>query len=91
MKYRIYPLTKAPHFHIAPAIEAWARGLEFDKLFRLTGADEGELIRNFRMVIQLLRELYHAAHTPPKLAITAQKALSLINRDIVDAEKQLRA
>lgn len=91
VKYRIYPLTKAPHFHLAPAIEAWARGLEFDKLFRLTGADEGELIRNFRMVIQLLRELYHAAHTPPPLASTAQRALTLINRDIVDAEKQLRA
>ncbi len=91
MKYRIYPLTKAPHFHMAPVLEAWAHGQEFDKLFRLTTADEGELIRNIRMVIQLLRELHHAAHTPPPLAATAQKAIFLINRDIVDAEKQLRA
>lgn len=91
IRYRVYPLTKAPHFQLAPAIEAWARGMEFDSLFRLTSCDEGELIRNFRMVIQLLRELIHAEPTQPALIQKAQRALTLINRDIVDAEKQLRA
>jgi len=89
-KHKITPYTKRPHFHIAPAIEAWAQGKRFDELFRLTSADEGGLVRNFRMIIQLLRELTHASHTSETLRRTTQKALGLINRDIVDAEKQLR-
>lgn len=89
-KYKIFPYTKLPHFHLAAAIEAWARGAAFDKLFRLTTADEGELIRYFRMVIQLLRELWSAPHASGHLQATARRARGLVNRDIVDAEKQLR-
>ncbi len=89
-KYKIFPYTKLPHFHLAAAIEAWARGATFDKLFRLTTADEGELIRYFRMVIQLLRELWSAPHASGHLQATARRARGLVNRDIVDAEKQLR-
>lgn len=89
-KYKIFPYTKLPHFHLAAALEAWARGSTFDKLFRLTTADEGELIRYFRMVIQLLRELWSAPHASQHLQATARRARGLINRDIVDAEKQLR-
>jgi len=90
-KYRVYPLTKPPHFHIARAIECWAQGAGFDELFRFAQIDEGELIRNFRMVIQLLRELQHAPRATEKLKENAKKAFFLVNRDIVDAEKQLRA
>ena len=89
-KLRILPYTKLPHFHLAPAIEAWARGETFEKLLRLTPTDEGELVRYFRMVIQLLRELWSAPHVSERLRVNAQRARELINRDIVDAEKQLR-
>ncbi len=89
-RFRIFPHTKPPHFHLAPAITAWAKGESFEKLFRLTTADEGELVRYFRMVIQLLRELAHAPHTSDRLRHTAHQARTLINRDVVDAERQLR-
>jgi superfamily II RNA helicase len=89
-KYRISPYTKPTHFHLAPAMEAWTRGESFDKLFRLTSVDEGELVRYFRMVIQLLRELLHAPYVSDRLRATAHEARKLINRDVVDAEKQLR-
>ncbi len=89
-KYQIRPYTKIPHFQLAPAMEAWTHGETFHKLFRLTGADEGELVRYFRMVIQLLRELLNAPHTSPRLKETAERAWRKINRDVVDAEKQLR-
>ncbi len=89
-KFRIFPYTKPPHFNLAPAVEAWARGEPFDKLSRLTTVDEGELVRYFRMVIQLARELLNAPHVSEKLRRTAERARNLINRDIVDAEKQLR-
>ncbi len=89
-RFRIFPWTKPPHFHLAPAITAWTKGESFEKLFRVTTADEGELVRYFRMVIQLLRELAHAPHTSDRLRETAHKARALINRDVVDAERQLR-
>lgn len=91
VKFKVMPHTRPPHFHIANAMSAWAQGETFNNLFRFTDADEGELIRNFRMVIQLLRELSHAPHTSEQLVKTTRQALQAINRDIIDAEKQLRA
>ncbi len=88
--HKIFPHTKGPHFHQALAVEAWVHGATFDRLFRLTPADEGELVRHLRMIIQLLRELEHAANTSDKLRETARRARGKINRDVVDAEKQLR-
>ena len=89
-KFRIFSYTKPPHFHLAQAIEAWARGETFEKILRLTTADEGELVRYFRMVIQLLRELEGAPRASERLRRAAREARRLINRDIIDAEKQLR-
>lgn len=89
-KHRIRPYTKLPHFHLACAIEAWARGETFDRLARITPADDGEVVRYFRMVIQLLRELMNAPHASEKLCRTAESARKLLNRDVIDAERQLR-
>ncbi len=89
-KFKIHPNTKPPFFHQAGVVEAWTKGETFDKLFRLTHSDEGELVRHFRMIIQLLKDLIHAPHTSERLHHTAQHAIRLINRDVVDAERQLR-
>ncbi|MBI4971161.1 MAG: DEAD/DEAH box helicase [Candidatus Omnitrophica bacterium] len=90
-KYRITPYTKAAHFHLAESVESWCRGTSFDKLMRVATVDEGELVRHFRMIIQLLRQLIHAPAVTERLKITAAKAVHQINRDVVDAEKQLRS
>ncbi|MBI4398902.1 MAG: DEAD/DEAH box helicase [Candidatus Omnitrophica bacterium] len=90
-KYRITPYTKPPHFHLADAVETWCRGVSFDKLMRAATVDEGELVRHFRMVVQLLRQLIHAPAVTDSLKQTASQAVYRINRDVVDAEKQLRA
>ncbi len=86
---RIRPLSKEYFFHLAPCIEAWMRGESFDRLFRYTDADEGEVIRYFRMTIQILREI---TETPVAQEVKerAKNTIRLINRDIIDAEKQLR-
>lgn len=89
--HRIRPYTKPPHFHLAKAIEAWTRGEAFDKVMRDTSEDEGTLVRYFRMVTQLLREIEHAPHAPEALRQMALRARGKIDRDVVDAEKQLRA
>ena len=90
-KYRISPYTKLPHFHLAEAVEAWTHGITFDKLMRHTSADEGELVRALRMVIQLLREILHAPRVSDRLKATAERARRTIDRGVVDAERQLRA
>jgi len=65
------------------------RGEQFNKLGQLTGTDEGELVRYFRMAIQILREI-NDTPISPTLKERIKNALRLINRGIVDAEKQLR-
>ena len=89
VRARIYPIAKPPHFHLAQAIEHWMRGEQFNKLGQLTGTDEGELVRYFRMAIQILREI-NDTPISPTLKERIKNALRLINRGIVDAEKQLR-
>jgi superfamily II RNA helicase len=88
--HRVWPHTKHPHFHLARAMEAWMGGCLFVELGSHTETDEGEIIRYFRMVTQLLRQLKQAPQVSPKLRETAKNAVQKINRDLVDAEKQLR-
>ncbi len=88
--HKIYPPTKLPHFHLGAALEAWMGGAPFHELGRHTDVDEGEIIRYFRMVIQLLRQLKQAPQVSDKLREIAKEAITKINRDLVDAEKQLR-
>ncbi len=89
-KFRIFPCIKPPHFNMTPVVEAWTKGETFEKLSRITHADEGELVRHFRMIIQLLKDLSNAPYTSDRLRTTADHARHLINRDVVDAERQLR-
>ncbi len=88
-KLKIKPLSKIYYYHLSPCIEAWMKNEEFDKLLRYTDADEGEIIRNFRMAIQILREILDTPATK-EFKDKVQKAIYLINRGIIDAEKQLR-
>ncbi|MBI1976705.1 MAG: DEAD/DEAH box helicase [Candidatus Omnitrophica bacterium] len=88
--YKILPRTKPAYFYLAPAMVAWCNGLPFDKTLRLSMADEGEIVRYFRMAIQLLRQLHRAPTVSDSLRNKARKAIERINRDVVDAEWQLR-
>lgn len=85
----IHPFSKLPYFNLAKAMEGWLHGMKFSRVLELTDTDEGELIRYFRMAIQILREIKDAPISAP-LTGRIDKALHLINRDIIDAEKQLR-
>ena len=71
-------------------MEQWSQGQPFDKVVQLGGVDEGELVRYFRMAIQLLRQLSRAPVVVERLRLAAGAGLARINRDVVDAEQQLR-
>ena len=89
-KFQIKHVSKICYYHLAPALEAWIKGESFEKILRMTDSDEGEVVRYFRMAIQILREINEA---PISLEMRAKihRLIRLINRDIIDAEKQLRA
>lgn len=90
LKYRIYPLSKLPYFHLSNSMEAWLRGTNFQKILHYTDTDEGEVVRYFRMSIQILREINDAKVASYILKQKIVETIRVINRDIVDAEKQLR-
>jgi superfamily II RNA helicase len=90
IRYKIYPVSKSPYFHLSNTIEAWLRGSSFDKILRFTDTDEGEVVRYFRMAVQILREVNCAQVCSPQLKLKIKETARVINRDIVDAEKQLR-
>ncbi|MBN3039364.1 MAG: DEAD/DEAH box helicase [Candidatus Omnitrophica bacterium] len=89
-RFHIWPQSKEYFFHLAQVTHAWLSGTAFAKLGQYADVDEGELIRYFRMAVQLLREIQHAPVTSEPLKENIKSLLSVFKRDIVDAEKQLR-
>lgn len=88
--HRVSPMTKSPAFHLSAAIESWVSGARFDKVVQAVRVDEGELIRYFRMTVQLLRALVAAPAAGKGLKEKANHLIGRINRDEVDAEAELR-
>jgi len=88
-KLKIRPLSKKYHFHLSNCLEAWMRNENFDRILGYTDVDEGEIIRYFRMAVQILRELLD---TPCSEGFKSKiyKLINIINRGIIDAERQLR-
>lgn len=89
-KYGIAQPSKEFHYHLSPCVEAWMEGRHFDEILTQTDSDEGEIIRYFRMSIQILYEILDT-HAREDIKTKTRKAIRLINRGIIDAEKQLRA
>ncbi len=90
LRYGIRDVSKAPYFNLSGAMEAWLHGAEFSRILQFTDTDEGEVVRYFRMSIQILREMYDSSAASHRLKAKIEKTIRLINRGIVDAEKQLR-
>jgi superfamily II RNA helicase len=77
-------------FSLSSAVNAWSRGARFVDLSSHTLAAEGDIIRSLRMTIQILRQLRKATDDEA-LVEKLRQAEDAINRDAVDAERQLRA
>jgi superfamily II RNA helicase len=88
-KFHITPTSKKPFFHLSPPFEAWMSGAHFEEILELTDVDEGEIVRYFRMTIQMLREISET-DTNPDFLHKIHSLMDSINRDVIDAEKQLR-
>jgi len=90
-RFRIYPLSKKFYFHISEAARAWIEGANFYKLDRLCPLDEGEIVRYFRMSIQVLREIITSSCAIKEdFRKKVKKSMERANRDVINAEAQLR-
>jgi len=89
-QFRIHPMSKNFFFYLADASKLWYGGATFTKLSRFCHVDEGEIVRYFRMGIQVLREIHSSGVITSSLKIKIANCLGRVNRDVIDAEKQLR-
>ena len=83
-------MTKKPEFGLSLATWDWSRGCEFEDLEKLCDVGPGDVVRNFRLAIQLMRQTIKATSGDETLAGKLRDAIHRVNRDEVDAERQLR-
>lgn len=89
--YRIENPVRAPEPNLMKATELWLKNANFQDTVQASKIDEGELIRYFRMIIQLARQLAIAPGVSDKIKSTAEDLKRLMDRGVVDAERQLRS
>lgn len=82
--------TKGLEFKLAGAVNAWAKGCTWAELEAHTGASDGDMVRFFRLALQLLKNTMYALPKDDPLRDSLRGAARRINRDVVDAERQLR-
>ena len=88
--FRFTNLTKRPFFHLAESAREWMRGADFHTMMARTDVDEGEVVRYFRMAIQVLRQMGES-EIGPDFESKIYRCIDLLKRDIIDSEKQLRS
>ena len=64
--------------------------MSFTDLEELTNASFGDLVRTFRLTVQLLKQIRKAMPSNPDLARKLSLCIDILNRDEVDALRQLQ-
>ena len=90
-RHQVDPVTPKLVTKLSTAMLAWSQGCEFETLPRYVNLADGDFVRAFRLVIDLLRQVRRAAVGHDALLDKVDRCLGKINRDVVDAERQLRA
>ncbi len=75
---------------LSTAMLAWSRGCDFEELHRYADLADGDFVRSFRLVIDFLRQTRRAMAGHAALLDKLDRCVARINRDVVDAERQLR-
>ena len=75
---------------LSTAMLAWSRGCEFEQLHRYADLADGDFVRSIRLVIDFLRQTRRAMSGHATFLDKLDRCISKINRDVVDAERQLR-
>ncbi len=89
-KHHVTEITPMFESRLCSAMLAWSRGCNFDTLEDYAPIDAGDFVRTFRLVIDLIRQIRHAMEGHDALTEKLTRCIHKINRDVVDAERQLR-
>ena len=82
------PLKQAD-WGLTPAVLAWCGGATMEELVELCDVLPGDVCRTFRMALQLMRQVRHAIDREWDLHEHLGLAMEALNRDEVDARRQL--
>jgi len=88
-RYGIGPAMKLADWGLTPAVLAWFGGASMDELEEDLGVNPGDVCRVLRMAIQLLRNVRRSIDKTWDLAERLEEAALALNRDEVDARRQL--
>jgi superfamily II RNA helicase len=80
---------KRPDWALTPAVLAWAGGASMEELEDVTEVTPGDFCRSLRMAIQLMRQARKATDPDWDLQERLAEAQAVLNRDEVDARRQL--
>lgn len=89
-KHKVTEITPMLEFRLCTAMLAWSRGCEFDQLEKYARLDAGDFVRTFRLVIDQLRQIRRTMTGHTVLVDKLSRCIEKINRDVIDAERQLR-
>lgn len=90
VRHKVAEGTPMLELRLCTAMLAWSRGCEFDKLENYADIDAGDFVRTFRLVIDQLRQIRRTMRGHDVLIDKLNRCIGKINRDVVDAERQLR-
>ena len=88
-EYGIPTPMKEPDWSLTPSVCAWFEGASMEDLGELSDATPGDHCRTFRMALQLMRQVRRAIDPAWDLREQLQDAVEGMNRDEVDARRQL--
>ena len=70
----------------SPLIEMWVNGAEWDSIIDEVEMGEGDIVRTFKRVIDVLRQFCTITGISEDLAFTAREAINQINRSPIDID-----
>lgn len=72
--------------YYSPLIEMWVNGAEWDSIIDQVDMGEGDIVRCFKRVIDVLRQFCTISNIPETLVFTAREAIEMIQRSPIDVD-----
>jgi superfamily II RNA helicase len=88
-EFQLYDAIKRPDWGLSEITARWMDGEEFEAIVESTDITGGDIVRNLRMAVQLMRQVRRAIDRDWDLVDRLQEAMNRMNRDLVDARRQL--
>ncbi len=78
------PMYINPYF--SSLIELWVEGADWENITEQVDMGEGDIVRSFKRVVDVLRQFTTIANVPEALVFTAREAIDKIQREPVDID-----